>query len=165
MKEQPQEQPPVAELDEEACTNTLFGFWNSRKKQMIQVAVLALLSGAEALVPTAASYWHGVHCIQQQLAAGFFGASPPKLNRVVQGLLKLRWSRYLHRLHHSEWRGRLYRDPVWMGDSACQQRVHEAFCLLISMIPIVTSHHHQSIESVGMQKPAKIVQKHPICTI
>lgn len=56
MKEQPQEQPPVAELDEEACTNTLFGFWNSRKKQMIQVAVLALLSGAEALVPTAASY-------------------------------------------------------------------------------------------------------------
>ena len=59
--------------------------------------------------------------------------------------------RYLHRLHHSEWRGRLYRDPVWMGDSACQQRVHEAFCLLISMIPIVTSHHHQSIESVGMQ--------------
>lgn len=56
MKEQPQEQPPVAELDEEACTNTLFGFWNSRKKQMIQVAVLALLSGAEALVPTAANY-------------------------------------------------------------------------------------------------------------
>lgn len=72
MKEQPQEQPPVAELDEEACTNRLFGFWNSRKKQMIQVAVLALLSGAEALVPTTASYWHGVHCIQQQLATGFF---------------------------------------------------------------------------------------------
>ena len=79
-----------------------------------------------------------------QDAGAFFGASPPKLNRVVQGSLKLRWSRYLHRLHHSEWRGRLYRDPVWMGDSAGQQRVHEAFWIS----DFNDSNSHQSPPSI-----------------
>ena len=87
MKEQPQEQPPVAELDEEACAGRLFGFWWSgllfwpacqeQKLWFLPRPVTDMVSTVfNSDLPQVTT---GCPCI--------FGASPPKLNRAVQGSL------------------------------------------------------------------------------
>lgn len=70
MKEEPQEHPPVAELDEEDMKST---FYSGDVWPFVSLTALvcahALPTGTEALLPAAACSGHGPHDFQQHLVA------------------------------------------------------------------------------------------------
>ena len=146
MKEEPQEeeQPPVAELDEEAPWHAMAGLSGGGSHGIHSQACFA--AGAEALVLATACYRHGGTCFQQQLAIVC------KLSQALFHNVKLIrcpvwcWymliivtsivpppcltpktpTRYLCRFHTSHrWR-KLHGDSLRMGNRACKQGVHEA---------------------------------------